>query len=51
MDVIYKKAYDLRGKISGKHGIDHGKKKYLKNVDGLTNIEIMRGIEKYLTQI
>ena len=46
MDVIYKKAYDLGGKISGEHGIGHGKKKYLKNFEGQTNIEIMRGIKK-----
>lgn len=46
MDVIYKKAYDLGGKISGEHGIGHGKKKYLKNFEGNENIEIMRGIKK-----
>ena len=46
MDVIYKKAYDLGGKISGEHGIGHGKKKYLKSFEGHTNIEIMRGIKK-----
>lgn len=46
MDVIYKKAYDLGGKISGEHGIGHGKKKYLKSFEGNINIEIMRGIKK-----
>lgn len=46
MDVIYKKAYDLGGKISGEHGIGHGKKKYLKSFEGHINIEIMRGIKK-----
>ncbi len=46
MDVIYKKAYDLGGKISGEHGIGHGKKKYLKSFEGDINIEIMRGIKK-----
>ena len=46
MDIIYKKAYDLGGKISGEHGIGHGKKKYLRSFEGNTNIEIMRGIKK-----
>lgn len=46
MNVIYKKAYDLGGKISGEHGIGHGKKKYLKSFEGHINIEIMRGIKK-----
>ena len=46
MDVIYKKAYDLGGKISGEHGIGNGKKKYLKSFEGNVNIEIMRGIKK-----
>ena len=46
MDVIYKKAYDLGGKISGEHGIGNGKKKYLKSFEGEVNIEIMRGIKK-----
>ena len=46
MDVIYKKAYDLGGKISGEHGIGNGKKKYLKSFEGDVNIEIMRGIKK-----
>ena len=45
MDIIYKKAYDLGRKISGEQGIGYEKKKYLKNFEGQTNIEIMRGIK------
>lgn len=46
MSIIYKKAYEMGGKISGEHGIGFGKKKYLKNFEGDVNIEIMRGIKK-----
>ena len=46
MDIIYKKAYDLGGKISGEHGIGFGKLKYLKGFEGDVNTELMRGIKK-----
>lgn len=46
MDVIYKKAYDLGGKISGEHGIGFGKLKYLHGFEGDVNTELMKGIKK-----
>lgn len=46
MSIIYKKAYEMGGKISGEHGIGFGKKKYLKDFEGGVNIELMRGIKK-----
>lgn len=30
MTVIYQKAYEMGGQISGEHGIGYGKKEYLK---------------------
>lgn len=46
MLVIYKKAYDLGGKLSGEHGVGAGKLKYLKEFEGNLNTGIMRGIKK-----
>ena len=46
MDVIYKEAYALGGKISGEHGIGHGKLKYLKGFEGDLNTDLMKGIKK-----
>ena len=46
MDVIYQKAYDLGGKISGEHGIGFGKLKYLRGFEGDTNTDLMKGIKK-----
>lgn len=46
MDVIYRKAYDLGGKISGEHGIGYGKLKYLKGFEGDINTDLMKGIKK-----
>jgi glycolate oxidase len=46
MEDIYKKAYEFGGKISGEHGIGHGKKKYLKEFEGDVNTDLMRGIKK-----
>lgn len=46
MNVVYKKAYEFGGKISGEHGIGFGKLKYLKGFEGDVNDEIMKGIKK-----
>ncbi|MSS78264.1 FAD-binding oxidoreductase [Anaerococcus sp. AGMB00486] len=46
MSIIYEKAYEMGGKISGEHGIGFGKKKYLKNFEGDVNIRLMRAIKK-----
>ena len=46
MLVIYKKAYDLGGKLSGEHGVGAGKLKYLKEFEGGLNTDLMRGIKK-----
>lgn len=46
MDVIYRKAYDLGGKISGEHGIGYGKQKYLRGFEGDLNTDLMKGIKK-----
>lgn len=46
MYVIYKKAYDLGGKLSGEHGVGAGKLKYLKDFEGDINTDLMRGIKR-----
>lgn len=46
MNVIYKKAYDLGGKLSGEHGVGSGKRKYLKDFEGDLNTNLMRGIKR-----
>lgn len=46
MDKIYGKARELKGQVSGEHGIGYAKKSYLsKSMDPAT-MEIMRGIKK-----
>ena len=46
MEVLYEKAYEFGGKISGEHGIGFGKLKYLKGFEGDINTELMKGIKK-----
>ena len=46
MEVIYAKAYELGGKISGEHGIGYGKQKYLRGFEGQLNTDLMKGIKK-----
>ncbi len=46
MTEIYKKAAELRGMISGEHGIGHGKKQYLKEFAGTVSMRLMRGIKQ-----
>lgn len=46
MDKIYGKARELKGQVSGEHGIGYAKKSYLlESIDPAT-VEIMRGIKK-----
>ena len=46
MALIYKKAVELGGQISGEHGIGFGKAKYLRQALGETNIKLMQGIKR-----
>lgn len=46
MTVIYQKAYDMGGQISGEHGIGYGKKEYLKKFEGELNVNLMREIKR-----
>lgn len=46
MIVIYQKAYDMGGQISGEHGIGYGKKEYLKKFEGELNVNLMREIKR-----
>ncbi|MBR8701089.1 putative FAD-linked oxidoreductase [Fusobacterium sp. DD29] len=46
MKVIYKKAAECGGLISGEHGIGHGKMEYLADFAGEANMRIMRGIKE-----
>jgi len=44
-DLMYEKAEELGGLVSGEHGIGFAKMEYLKKQYGNTPIEIMRGIK------
>lgn len=46
MDLMYKKAAELRGQVSGEHGIGHAKMEYLARSLGEKQLELMRGIKK-----
>ena len=45
-DLMYKKAEELGGLVSGEHGIGYAKKGYLKAQYGETPIAIMQGIKR-----
>lgn len=45
-DLIYKKATDCGGLVSGEHGIGSGKIKYLADSIGETNMSMMEGIKR-----
>ncbi len=45
MNIIYKRAVELGGQISGEHGIGHGKRAYLSKYEADVNIELMRSIK------
>jgi glycolate oxidase len=46
MDIMYKKAQEMGGKVSGEHGIGHAKAGYLKDSADKASIKIMQGIKK-----
>lgn len=46
MDIIYRKAAELGGLISGEHGIGHGKMEYLANFAGDVSMRLMKGIKE-----
>ncbi len=46
MDLIYAKAHELEGKVSGEHGIGFAKKPYLSKSLSPDVIELMKGIKK-----
>ena len=46
LSIIYKKAYDIEGLLSGEHGVGKGKVHFLRDLEGEINIELMRGIKK-----
>ena len=46
MKIIYKKAADCGGLISGEHGIGYGKMDYLADFAGEANMRIMKGIKE-----
>lgn len=45
-DEMYQKAKEVGGLVSGEHGIGFAKKKYMKQILGDTQVELMRGIKK-----
>ena len=46
MDIIYKKAAECDGQISGEHGIGSGKMEYLAAFAGETSMRLMKGIKE-----
>ena len=46
MEKIYQKAHELRGQVSGEHGIGFAKKPYLRKSLPTENLELMNGIKK-----
>lgn len=46
MDEMYKKANELKGAVSGEHGIGYAKKAYLLDSISPAEAELMRGIKK-----
>ncbi len=46
MDIIYKKAAEFGGLISGEHGIGYGKMGYLADYVGDTSMRLMKGIKE-----
>jgi len=45
-DEMYKKASEVGGLVSGEHGIGYAKKKYMKDMLGDVQVELMRGIKR-----
>lgn len=45
-DAMYAKAAEIRGAVSGEHGIGFAKKEYMREQLGDIQVELMRGIKK-----
>lgn len=45
-ELLYAKAREYGGQVSGEHGIGYAKKKYLHKQLGDRQIEMMKGIKK-----
>lgn len=45
MEIMYEKAYEFNGHISGEHGIGHGKISYFEKYEGTPKVELMRRIK------
>lgn len=45
MELVYKKARELHGQVSGEHGIGFAKKPYLKEALPEADLELMNGIK------
>ncbi|MBR0143985.1 MAG: FAD-binding oxidoreductase [Clostridia bacterium] len=43
---MYARAAELNGQVSGEHGIGYAKKRYMREVCGEKQVELMRGIKK-----
>ncbi|MDD5094952.1 MAG: FAD-linked oxidase C-terminal domain-containing protein [Dehalococcoidia bacterium] len=44
-DLMYNKAFEFGGLVSGEHGIGYAKKEYMVRLLGEKQIELMKGIE------
>lgn len=45
MSQLYEKAVELKGQVSGEHGIGHAKRDYLKQSLGQTQVNLMKSIK------
>ncbi len=45
LEILYNKAYEFGGNISGEHGIGHGKIQYLKEEEGEDKINLMKRVK------
>lgn len=45
LEILYNKAYEFGGNISGEHGIGHGKIQYLKEQEGEDKINLMKRVK------
>ena len=46
MERLYQTARELRGEVSGEHGIGHAKRGFLRESLGEKQLELMRGIKR-----
>ena len=46
MDLVYEKARELGGMVSGEHGIGHGKIAYLQRAEGAVAMQLMQQIKQ-----